>query len=77
MVDGDLFIGDCLLRHENGNVSVRLRQRIVDLVSEFQDIVLDFALGLEGRQEDLLDYCLEVSQPILRLSVRRVCLNHS
>ena len=60
----DLLVTRCDGRNVNRNVSVRLRQRIVDLVGELQDIVLDItlgSLGLKGRQIDLLDDSLEVA----------------
>ena len=62
-------------RHVNRNVSVGLRQRIVDLVRELEDVVLDFALGHERGQEDILDDRLKVAEPVLALFVR-FRLNH-
>ena len=64
----DLLVARCDGRNVNRNVSVRLRQRIVDLVGELQDVVLDItlgSLGLKGRQVDLLDDGLEVAEPVL------------
>ena len=76
---GDLFVAAFLLGHENGNVSIGLRQRIVDLVGEFKDVVLNFTLRrhIHSRKEHLLDDRLEVTEAVLRLGVAGlVCLNH-
>ena len=62
-------------RHVNRNVSVGLRQRVVDLVRELENVVLDFALRFERGQEDVLDDRLKVAEPVLTLLVR-LRLNH-
>jgi len=72
----DLFVAGGLGWDVNCNVSVGLRECVVNLVGKLEDVVFYLALRLEGRQEDLLDHSLEVSQPILRLSIC-VCLSHS
>ena len=58
------------------NVSVRLSQRVVDLVRKLHDVVFDFALRVEGRQVDSLDDRLQVTEPILRLRVSGLRLCH-
>ncbi len=42
----DLLITGFLGRYINRNVSIGLREGIVDLVGELQDVVLDFTLAL-------------------------------
>ena len=49
-VDRDLVVARCDGRHVNCNVSVGLCERVVDLVCELQDVVLDLALRLERWQ---------------------------
>ena len=74
----DFFVTGVDRRYVNCNVSVGLGQRVVDLIRKSQDIVLNFTLGIEGRQVDLLDNCLEVAEPVLRFSVSLwgLCLHH-
>ena len=56
-------------RDLNRNVSVSLRQSIIDLVRKLKNVVLNLGLGLEGGQVNLLDDGLEVTEPVLRLRV--------
>ena len=74
-----MFIHILNVGYINCNVSVRLSQRVVDLVRKLHNVVLDFALRVEGRQVDGLDDCLQVAEPILRLGVSGLvltCLCH-
>ena len=71
----DLLITRVDWRHVNRNVSVGLRQRVVDLVGELEDVVLDLALRFERGQENVLDDRLQVAEPVLTLLVR-LRLNH-
>ena len=48
LVDSHLVVVSRLRRHINCNVSVGLREGVVDLVRELEDVVLDFALRLQG-----------------------------
>ena len=71
----DFLIAGIDGRHVNRNVSVGLRQRVVNLVRELENVVLDFALRFERGQEDVLDDRLQVAEPVLTLLVR-LRLNH-
>ena len=62
--------------NENGNVSVGLSQRIVDLVSKLEDLVLNVALGFERGQIGLFDDGLQVAEAVLRVIAFSVSLCH-
>lgn len=61
----DFFVAGRNGRDINCNVSVSLRQSIIDLVRKLKNVVLNLGLGLEGGQVDLLDDGLEVTEPVL------------
>lgn len=65
----DLLVSLVDGRHVNRNVAVRLSQRVVDLVRELEDVVLDVRLGVERRQVHILDDRLQVAESVLRLLV--------
>lgn len=61
----DFFVASRNGRDIDCHVTVRLRQRVVNLVRKLKDVVLDLGLGLEGGQVDFLDYGLEVAESVL------------